>query len=62
MRCYIYIRDIGGTEQEFNGKKEFLDTLSSMIDDCEKNGGTYFDVEVESDVKGYTIKDLKEEK
>ena len=45
----FYIGSNSGSGQEFNNKEDFLKELSLMIDDCEANGGTQFDVTVEAD-------------
>lgn len=34
---------------KYNAKEEFLSEISRMIDDCIENGGTFFDVQVDSD-------------
>ena len=33
----------------YSTKEKFLKEISLMIDDCIKNGGTFFDVQVDSD-------------
>ena len=38
-----------GSGMSYKTKKEFLHEISLMIDDCIKNGGTFFDVQVDSD-------------
>ena len=38
-----------GSGMKYKTKKEFLNEISLMIDDCIKNGGTFFDVQVDSD-------------
>ena len=45
----FYIGADSGSGQEFNNKEDFLKELSLMIDDCEANGGTQFDVTVDAD-------------
>ncbi len=45
----FYISSDTGSGQEFNNKEDFLKELSLMIDDCEENGGTQFDVTVDAD-------------
>ena len=47
MKFYIGI-DLG-SGQEFNNKKDFLHELELMINDCEANGGTRFDVTIDAD-------------
>lgn len=39
-----------GSGMSFKTKEEFLKEIGLMIDDCINNGGTYFDVMVDSDV------------
>ena len=38
-----------GSGMSYKTKEEFLNEISLMIDDCIKNGGTFFDVQVDSD-------------
>ena len=38
-----------GSGMEYSTKEEFLKEISLMIDDCIANGGTFFDVCVDSD-------------
>lgn len=45
----FYIGANSGSGQEFNNKEAFLHELALMIDDCEANGGTQFDVTVDAD-------------
>lgn len=45
----FYIGSDSGSGQEFNSKEAFLHELTLMIDDCEANGGTQFDVTVDAD-------------
>ena len=45
----FYIGASSGSGKEFNNKEDFLHELSLMIDDCEANGGTQFDVTVDAD-------------
>jgi hypothetical protein len=47
MKFYIGMDSSSG--QEFNNKEDFLKELSLMIDDCEANGGTQFDITVDAD-------------
>jgi hypothetical protein len=41
----------------YNTKEEFLHELSLMIDDCIANGGTFFDVQVDSDASCFYQED-----
>ena len=38
-----------GSGMAYNTKEEFLKEISLMIDDCIANGGTFFDIQVDSD-------------
>lgn len=38
-----------GSGMEYNTKEAFLKEISLMIDDCVANGGTFFDIQVDSD-------------
>lgn len=46
--CIETIND-NGSGMKYNTKEEFLKEISLMIDDCIANGGTFFDVQVDSD-------------
>ena len=39
-----------GSGMEYTAKEEFMKEISLMIDDCIANGGTFFDIQVDSDV------------
>ena len=49
MKFYISDTFTNGSGQEFTDKEAFLQELSLMIEDCENNGGTTFDITVNSD-------------
>ena len=51
----FYIGADSGLGQEFNNKEDFLKEISLMIDDCEANGGTQFDVTVDADASCFHI-------
>ena len=38
-----------GSGMSYHTKEEFLNEISLMIDNCLVNGGTYFDVQIDSD-------------
>jgi hypothetical protein len=38
-----------GSGMEYTSKEAFMKEISLMIDDCITNGGTFFDVQVDSD-------------
>lgn len=50
----FYIGSDTGSGQKFGNKAEFLTALSLMIDDCEANGGTQFDVTVDADASCFS--------
>lgn len=39
-----------GSGMEYTSKEAFMNEISLMINDCIANGGTFFDVQVDSDV------------
>lgn len=49
MTFSIYTTNDNGSGMEYFNKEEFLEELSLEIDDCIKNGGTYFSVSVDAD-------------
>lgn len=49
MKFYIETINDNGSGMKYNTKEEFLKEISLMIDDCITNGGTFFDVQVDSD-------------
>lgn len=49
MKFYIETVNDNGSGMKYNAKEEFLSEISRMIDDCIENGGTFFDVQVDSD-------------
>lgn len=53
----FYIGTDTGSGQEFNNKEDFLKELSSMINDCEANGGTQFDVTVDADASCFSCEE-----
>lgn len=56
MKFYIGVENASG--MEFDNKEAFLKELGLMIDDCEANGGTQFDVTVEADASCYYEKGI----
>ena len=50
----FYIGTDNGSGQKFGNKAEFLTALSLMIDDCEANGGTQYDVTVDADASCFS--------
>lgn len=51
MKFSVYNED--GSGMKFKSKEEFLNEISLMIDDCQANGGSYFDAEINSDASCY---------
>jgi hypothetical protein len=56
----FYIGADSGSGQEFTNKEDFLKELSLMIDDCEANGGTQFDITVDADASCFYNEDKDE--
>lgn len=50
----FYIGTDNGSGQKFGNKAEFLTALVLMIEDCEANGGTQFDVTVDADASCFS--------
>ena len=46
-----------GTGMTYKTKEEFLKEIGLMIDDCINNGGTFFDVQVDSDASCFYQED-----
>ncbi len=38
-----------GSGMEYTSKEAFMKEISLMVDDCIANGGTFFDIQVDSD-------------
>ena len=51
----FYIGASSGSGQQFETKEDFLYELALMIDDCEANGGTQFDVTVDADASCFYV-------
>ena len=49
----FYIGSENASGMSFKTKEDFLKEISLMIDDCEANGGTQFDIMVEADASCY---------
>ena len=49
MKFTIETLNDNGSGMAYNTKEEFLKEIALMIDDCIANGGTFFDVQVDSD-------------
>lgn len=61
MKFYIETMNDNGSGMTYNTKEDFLEEISLMIDDCIANGGTYFDVQIDSDASCFYNEENKEE-
>ena len=63
MKGFFTIETINdnGSGMAYNTKEEFLAELGRMIDDCIANGGTFFDVQVDSDTSCFAVDEDEEE-
>lgn len=50
MKFSIETLNDNGSGMSYTTKERFLNEVSAMIDDCVANGGTFFDIQVDSDV------------
>lgn len=50
----FYVDMENGTGMKYTNKKDFLDELSRMIDDCAKHGGSYFSTFVDADANCFS--------
>lgn len=57
MDLFIADSFSNGSGQTFTSKTQFLEELSRMIDDCESNGGTFFDVLVNTNASCFSTED-----
>ena len=49
MKFTIETLNDNGSGMEYKTKEEFMKEIGLMIDDCIANGGTFFDIQVDSD-------------
>ena len=49
MKYTIETMNDNGSGMTYKTKEEFMKEIGLMIDDCIVNGGTFFDVQVDSD-------------
>ena len=49
MKYTIETMNDNGAGMTYKTKEEFMKEIGLMIDDCIANGGTFFDVQVDSD-------------
>ena len=61
MKFYIETLIDNGTGMVYNTKEETLKEISLMIDDCIENGGTFFEINVDSDASCFYTEDEDEE-
>lgn len=61
MKFFIEDTFSNGSGQKFTDKEAFLKELSLMIDDCAANGGTTFDVTVDTDASCFDSDDGEDE-
>lgn len=50
MIYYIKTMNDNGSGMKYKSKEDLLAEFSRMIDDCQKNGGTFIDFQIGSDV------------
>lgn len=50
MKFYIETLNDNGSGMVYTTKEDFLKEVSRMVDDCVTNGGSFFDIQVDSDV------------
>ena len=55
MKFTIETLNDNGSGMEYFSKEDFLKEISLMIDECVTNGGTFFDVQVDSDASCFLI-------
>lgn len=48
MDFYIHTLNDNGSGMIYRTKEEFLEEVSLIIDDCISNGGTFFEVQIDS--------------
>lgn len=57
MRFYIETLNDSGSGMVYKTKEDFLNEISLMIGDCIDNGGTFFDVQIDSDASCFYNED-----
>lgn len=55
MKFSIETLNDNGSGMVYTSKEDFLQEVSRMIDDCIRNKGTFFDVQVDSDVSCFDM-------
>lgn len=59
MKFFISDTYTNGSGQKFSTKEDFLRELGFMIDDCIANGGTFFDVTVDTDASCFDTEEAE---
>lgn len=57
MKFTIETLNDNGSGMEHSSKENFMKEISMMIDDCITNGGTFFDIQVNSDASCFLVDD-----
>ena len=57
MNYHISTTFDNGSGMEFRTKEDFLKEISLMIDDCIENGGSYFEITVDTDASCFYCDD-----
>ena len=57
MQFFIATLNDNGSGMKYNTKEEFINEISKMVDDCTINGGTFFEVQVDSDASCFNKED-----
>lgn len=61
MKFYINTMNDNGSGMMYRSKEDFIKEISLMIGDCIENGGSYFEVSVDSDASCFYNGDEDEE-
>lgn len=61
MKFYIETLFDNGTGMVYTTKEEALKEISLMIDDCIENGGTFFEISIDSDASCFYTEDEDED-
>lgn len=59
MKFTIETLNDNGSGMEFTKKEDFLREITMMVADCIENGGTFFDVQVDSDASCFASENCK---
>ena len=55
MKYTIETMNDNGSGMAYKTKEEFMKEIGLMIDDCIANGGTFFDVQIDSDASCFYL-------